>query len=165
MKVLRSRILIAVLGAGLAVFGLAACTRFGATLSRSSDPVVLDGSALPKLFGTDPMHVVGFAWDGHAWHQIPVQVDQRDYVNPGQIYHLPTSSYPDVYGTTTPYKILVYTPPASLSPGYTSSGTYTPPASDPMFDALDQLLLPRRRHRPAGRQFGCPPERSRRGNP
>ena len=139
MKVLRSRILIAVLGAGLAVFGLAACTRFGATLSRSSDPVVLDGSALPKLLGTDPMHVVGFAWDGHAWHQIPVQVDQRDYVNPGQIYHLPTSSYPDVYGTTTPYKILVYTPPASLSPGYTSSGTYTPPASDPMFDALDQL--------------------------
>ena len=68
------------LAVGLAGFGLAACTPFGATLSRSSDPVVLDGSALPKLLGTDPMHVVGFAWDGHAWHQIPVQVDQRDYV-------------------------------------------------------------------------------------
>jgi hypothetical protein len=139
LKLLRARAPIAVLAAGLAVFGLAGCTPFGATLSRSSDPVVLDGSALPKLLGTDPMHVVGFAWDGSAWHQIPVQVDKRDYVSPGQIYHLPTSSYPDVYGTTTPYKILVYTPPASPSPGYTSSGTYTPPDSNPMFDANDEL--------------------------
>jgi len=129
----------AALAAGLAAFGLAGCTLFGATLSRSSDPVVLDGSALPKLLGTDPMHIVGFAWNGSSWHQIPVQVDQRDFASPGQIYNLPTSSYPDVFGTTTPYKILVYTPPASLSPGYTSSGTYTPPDSNPTFDPNDQL--------------------------
>ena len=58
------------------------------------DPIgtILDGSTLPKLLGGDPMHVVGFAWDGKAWHQIPVQVDQRDYVSPGQIYDLPASS-------------------------------------------------------------------------
>ena len=61
------------------------------------------------------------------------------YVSPGAIYHLPPSSYPNLYGTTTPYKILVYTPPANLSPGYTSAGTYTPPDSNPMFDANDQL--------------------------
>ncbi len=139
MKVLRSRSLGVVLAAGLVVFGLAACTPFGATLNRPSDPVVLDGSALPKLLGTDPMHVVGFAWDGTTWHQIPVQVDQRDYVSPGQIYHLPTSSYPTLYGTTTPYKILVYTPPATVTAGYTSSGTYTPPDSDPTFDGNDEL--------------------------
>src|SRR6185437_9895763 len=113
MKLLRSRGVFAALAVGLAVFGLAACTPFGATITRPSDPVVLDGSALPKLLGTDPMHVVGFAWDGSAWHQIPVQVDQRDLVSPGQIYHLPTSAYPKLFGTTTPYKILVYTPPAN----------------------------------------------------
>ena len=85
------------------------------------------------------MHIVGFAWDGSLWHQIPVQVDQRDYVSPGVIYHLPTSSYPNLYGTTTPYKILVYTPPATLSTGYSSAGTYTPSDTDPMFDANDEL--------------------------
>jgi hypothetical protein len=139
VKVLRCRVPMAALAAGLAAFGLAGCTLFGATLSRSSDPVVLDGSALPKLLGTDPMHIVGFAWNGSSWHQIPVQVDQRDFASPGQIYNLPTSSYPDVFGTTTPYKILVYAPLASLSPGYTSSGTYTPPDSNPTFDPNDQL--------------------------
>ena len=139
MRVLRRNGPITLLVVVLAVVGLAGCTRFGASLTRPSDPVVLEGSALPKLLGTDPMHIVGFAWDGSAWHQIPVQVDQRDYVSPGVIYHLPTSSYPNVYGTTTPYKILVYTPPASLSAGYTSAGTYTPPDSDPMFDANDEL--------------------------
>ena len=41
----------------------------------------------------------GFSWDGSAWHQIPVQVDERDLVSPGVIYHLPTSSYPKLYGT------------------------------------------------------------------
>jgi len=139
MKRLLSRGSVAVLAAGLAVFGLAACTPFGATLNRPSEPVVLDGSALPKLIGNDPMHIVGFAWDGKVWHQIPVQVDQRDLVSPGQIYHLPTSSYPNLFGTTTPYKILVYTPPATLTAGYTSSATYTPPDSNPMFDSNDQL--------------------------
>ena len=133
------RSLTALLATGLVLAGLAGCTRFGASLTRPSDPVVLDGSALPKLLGTDPMHVVGFSWDGSAWHQVPVQVDKRDYVSPGAIYHLPTSSYPDLYGTTTPYKILVYTPPASLSPGYTSASTYTPPDSNPMFDANDEV--------------------------
>jgi hypothetical protein len=139
MEFRRRRGLIGVFVAGVALLGLAGCTRFGATLSRPSDPVVLDGSALPKLLGGDPMHVVGFSWDGSAWHQVPVQIDKRDYVSPGQIYHLPSSSYPTLYGTTTSYKILVYTPPASLSPGYTSSGTYTPSDSNPMFDANDEL--------------------------
>ena len=139
MKLLRPRSLVVGFAAGLVVFGLSACTPFGATLTRPSDPIVLNGSALPKLLGTDPMHVVGFAWNGSTWTQIPVQVDQRDYVSPGQIYHLPPSSYPTLYGTTTPYKILVYTPPPTLTAGYTSNATYTPADSDPSFDANDEL--------------------------
>jgi hypothetical protein len=139
MRLLPRRGLIAALTTTLVLVGLAGCTRFGASLSRPSDPVVLDGSAVPKLLGANPMHVVGFSWDGSAWHQVPVQIDKRDYVSPGVIYHLPTSSYPNLYGTATPYKILVYTPPASLSPGYASDGTYTPPDSNPMFDANDEI--------------------------
>ena len=122
-----------------ALLGLAGCTRYGATLSRPSDPIVLTGTALPKLVGGDPQHIVGFSWDGKAWHQIPVQVDERDLVSPGQIYHLPTASYPTLFGTTTPYKMLVYTPPTTLTAGYSSMGTYTPADSNPAFDANDEL--------------------------
>ena len=138
-----------------ALLGLAACTRFGATLTRPSDPVVLAGSAVPKLLGGDPMHVVGFAWDGSAWHQIPVQVDERDLVNPGQIYHRPTTIWPTLFGTATPYKMLVYTPPAHPTAGYTSSATYTPSDSDPTFDGNDELsFLANDTGKQAGRDRG-----------
>jgi hypothetical protein len=139
MKISFRRVVVVLFAIALAATGLASCTVYGASLSRPSDPVVLDGSAVPKLLGGNPMHVVGFAWDGSAWHQIPVQIDKRDWVSPGVIYHLPTSAYPVLYGTTTPYKILVYTPPATKSPGYGSNGTYTPPDSKPNFDANDEL--------------------------
>ncbi len=130
------------LGALLAVpalLGLSACTPYGATLSRPFEPVVMAGSALPGLVGADPQHIVGFAWDGTSWRQVPVQVDERDLVSPGQIYHLPTSSYPNLSGTTTPYEMLVYTPPATLTAGYTSVDTYTPHDADPTFDGNDEL--------------------------
>ncbi len=139
MKRLRRRVLLGALVVP-ALLGLTACTRFGASLSRVSDPVVLDGTALPKLLGGEPAHIVGFSWDGKAWHQIPVQVDERDLVNPGQIYHRPTSIWPNLFGTTTPYKILVYTPPPTLTAGYTAAGTtYTPVDSNPAFDANDEV--------------------------
>lgn len=125
--------------AAVALLGLAGCTKYGAPIDRPEDPVVMTGNQLPKLLGTDPYHVVGFSWDGSAWHQVPVQADERDYVSPGQIYNWPTSIWPTLYGTSTPYKMLVYTPPPSAEPGYTSYATYTPPASDPTLDALDQI--------------------------
>lgn len=138
-RTLRYRALTVGLAVAITALALTGCTRFGATLSRPSDPVVLSGTALPKLTGTDPMHIVGFSWDGSAWHQIPVQVDQRDFVNPGQIYHWPTSGYPKLAGTSTPYTTLVYTPPSTTSAGYSSKATYTPPDSNPTFDANDEL--------------------------
>src|SRR3954470_4894449 len=139
MQHLRRRNVIALAGLVPALLALAACTRFGATISRPSDPVVLAGSALPKLTGGDPGHVVGFAWDGTNWHQIPVQVDERDLVNPGQIYHRPTNVWPVVFGTTTPYKMLVYTPPPVATAGYKVATTYTPSDSDPTLDANDEI--------------------------
>jgi hypothetical protein len=122
------------------VMGLAltSCTRFGATLNRPETPVVLDGSALPKLIGTAPQHVVGFSWDGKKWNQIPVQVDQRDLVNPGQLLNRPTSAYaklPD----GSPYKILVYTNPSVASPGYTWWPTFTGVAGHTGLGADDEV--------------------------
>jgi hypothetical protein len=137
----RHKWLVVTIAAVAALLGLTSCTRFGATLARPAEPIVLTGSNLPKLAGAAPMHIVGFAWDGNAWHQVPVQVDERDLVNPGVIYHLPTSSYPKLYGTTTSYTIPVYTPPATLTAGYSSASTYTPTDSDPTFDANDELTF------------------------
>lgn len=122
--------------------GVTGCdTRYGASLARPSDPIVLTGSKLPKLLGSSPRHIVGFAWDGSDWHQIPVQVDERDLVSPGQIYHLPPSAYPTLYGTSTPYKIPVYTPPATTDATYQSTPTYTPPDSNPNLDGDDEVAF------------------------
>jgi hypothetical protein len=122
------------------VAGLASCeNRFGATLVRPEDPVVLTGDQLPELIGHDPTHIVAFAWDGTAWQQIPVQVDQRDLVNPGRIYHRPSNRWakrPD----GNPFEMLVYTPPPA-STGYRSYATYTPPDRDPDLDADDEVAL------------------------
>jgi len=116
---------------------LAGCTKYGASLKPKGDPVVLEGSQVPSLLGAAPDHVVAFAWDGTTWHQIPVQVDERDWVSVGQILHLPPSQWPQVDGA--PYRILVYTAPTWTSPGYTSWDTYTGHDSDPTFDADDEV--------------------------
>jgi len=124
----------------IAVATLAGCnTRYGSNLQRFSDPVVLTGAQVPGLEGADPQHVVAFSHDGSTWHQIPVQVDERDLVSPGVIQHLPTSAYPKLSGTSTPYKILVYTPPPTTTAGYTTWSTYTPPDGDPTLDANDEI--------------------------
>ena len=116
----RSRVMVATVAI---VVGLVACeNRFGATLTRPEDPVVLTGAQLPKLIGRAPARVVAFAWDGEAWHQVPVQVDQRDLVNPGRIYNRPESRWakrPD--GSS--YEMLVYTPPAG---GHRATGPTAP---------------------------------------
>ena len=107
------------------IMGLAVgCTRYLSTLARPEEPVVLDGSALPKLAGIAPQHVVGFSWDTKKWNQIPTQVDQRDWVNPGQILNRPASAYAKLPGGAD-YKVLVYTNPATPAPGYSWTPTYT----------------------------------------
>ncbi len=97
---------------------------------------MLEGSALPKLIGATIPSVVGFSWDGSAWHQIPVQVDERDMVSPGQIENLPAVNWPKVNGVT--YKVLSYTTPSAPAAGYTSWPTFTGTDSNPLFDANDQ---------------------------
>ena len=116
------------------------CTLYGATLDRQGDPIVLTGAQLPKLLGSAPDQLVGFVWNTKGeWVQVPVQVDERDWVSPGQILHEPVADWPTVSGSL--YKILVYTPTSWTGPGYTSLDTYTPHDSDPTFDANDELSL------------------------
>jgi hypothetical protein len=120
------------------LLALAGCTRFGATLARPEDPVVFDGSALPKLIGATIPSVVAFAWDGQAWQQIPVQIDERDLVSPGKIFHWPAASWPKNANGTS-FTILAYTTPTAAAAGYTSYATYTGADSNPLFDANDQV--------------------------
>jgi hypothetical protein len=119
------------------LLALTSCTKYGATLKPTGDPIVVEGSQAPALIGASPLHIVGFSWDGKVWHQIPIQVDERDWVSPGQILHEPPSQWPMVSGA--PYKILVYTTPSWTSTGYRSWDTYTGQDSDPTFDANDQI--------------------------
>ncbi len=128
---------VAVLALVPSLLALAGCTRFGATVSRPEDPVVLDGTSLPKLIGATVPSVVGFSWDGSAWQQVPVQVDERDMVSPGKIENLPTGSWPKVNGAN--YLVLAYTTPSQPAAGYTSSATFVGADSNPLFDANDQV--------------------------
>jgi hypothetical protein len=126
------------IGVIVALVALSGCTKYGATLARPEEPVVLDGSALPKLVGTTPTRVVGFAWDGEVWHQVPVQVDERDLVNPGKILNRPTTAWAR-NADGTEFKILAYTTPTTAAPGWSWTPTFTGTDSDPNLDANDQV--------------------------
>ncbi len=119
------------------LLALAGCTRFGASLARPEDPIVLVGSSLPKLLGATVPSIVAYSWDGSAWQQIPVQVDERDMVSPGRIEHLPTANWPQV--NDNDYLVLAYTTPSTPAVGYTSWATYTGADSNPRFDANDEV--------------------------
>jgi hypothetical protein len=132
---------LATIGVALASLGLTACTRFGATLARPEDPVVLSGASTPKLLGALPSRVVAYAWDGSAWHQIPVQVDERDLVSPGKILNRPTSTWPKVADGGATYRILAYTTPTSAAAGLSWTDTYTGADSDPTLDTNDEIVF------------------------
>jgi hypothetical protein len=124
----------------VAAVGLAACTKYGASLNRPHEPVVLTGADLPDLAGAEPRRVVAFAWDGKVWHQVPVQVDERDLVNPGQIKNRPPDQW-NTYPDGRPLEFLVHTPPRAPSPGYTWWDTFTPPDENAGLDADDQVVF------------------------
>jgi len=121
---------------GLAL--LTSCTRFGATLNRGEDPIVLTGADVPDLAGTVPSRLTAFAWNGEIWTQVPVQVDERDDVDPYTVLHRSGSAtQPD----GSPLRLKLYTPPTTPSAGYTWWDTYTPPDSDPALDADDEIVV------------------------
>ena len=91
---------------------LAACLRFGfmlvlsasgalaATLVRDADPVVLTGAQTADLIGVPPGRIVAFRYVT-GWHQVPVQVDERDLRDLAAIYN----------NTPAGFSTLVFTDP------------------------------------------------------
>ena len=82
---------------GLAIFPMIS---YSNPLSRNCDPVVINGIELRGLNRVPVDHIVGFRWQG-SWEQIPIQVDERKYVDFEVVY----GKWPCGYGT------LAYTDP------------------------------------------------------
>ncbi len=103
---------------GLIVFPLVS---YSNSLNRDSDPVVLSGVELRSLNGVAVDQIVGFRWQDGAWKQIPIQIDERKYVDFGAVYG----------NSATGQGLLAYTDPA----------THVGPDDYPLFDRDDELVF------------------------
>jgi len=90
------------------------------SLNRDSDPVVITGDKMRTLNRLAVDRIVGFRFQD-SWEQIPIQIDERKYVDFGVVYDKP----PVGHG------ILAYTDP----------NTYVGPDTYPDFDADDELVF------------------------
>ncbi len=120
----------------VAVALLAAIGAAPAGAAQRDDPVVVTGGSLSPLLGSVPGRVVAFSYDsaGERWTQIPVQVDERKFVDfgsqPGS--NATPGTEGTVYGTAAiGHGALQYADPA----------TWVGPDSDPALDADDELAL------------------------
>lgn len=90
------------------------------TLNRPADPVVLTGADIPSLNGITPQSLVAFRYN-NGWVQIPVQVDERNVVDFGTIFHT--------------------APTGKTILAYTDANTWTGADPDPMIDANDEIVF------------------------
>lgn len=90
------------------------------SLSRGSDPVVITGDRLRTLNGIPIDNIVGFRFQD-GWEQIPIQVDERKYVDYAVIYN----NSPVGHGIVT----------------YADPNTYVGPDTYLGFDADDELVF------------------------
>jgi len=99
-------------------------------LDRPADVVVLTGADLPALDGADPALLAAFRWDGaDAWHQVPLQIDERNVV-----------AWPDVYGgVPTPWPEPLTAADTTLA--WCDPETFVGADPDAGFDADDELAL------------------------
>lgn len=100
-------------------------------LNRQDDPVVLTGKDIGSLKGIKPGELVAWRYNG-KWEQIPVQVDEKDYVDLMDVYD--TNQYiRDLYELAgrKPVKILTYT----------DSDTFTGADSDASIDENDEIVF------------------------
>ncbi|MBI5284157.1 MAG: hypothetical protein HY874_03600, partial [Chloroflexi bacterium] len=97
-----------------AVFGGAGASQ------RGADPVVLTGADVPPLRGMAPGLLVAFKYDG-GWQQVPVQVDERAYIDLGKVYG----------GAAVGVPVLTYT----------DAGTFTGADADTNIDDNDEIVV------------------------
>ncbi len=90
------------------------------TLNRPPDSVVLTGLDLPGLTNLPPSQIVAFRYVG-GWQQVPVQIDERKWVDFGLVYNS------NAVGIVTL--------------AYADTNTFCGADTDPMFDVDDELVF------------------------
>ena len=126
--------------------GLAIPTAATAGLDdRDSEPLVLTGTDLPLLLGSDPRDVVAFSWFG-SWRQVPVQVDERKMIDYRPVRQLPFNNGnefremayadPDTWAEADGVPQTV-TNPGDRGSGAVISGT----TGDPTVDENDEIAM------------------------
>lgn len=119
-----ARGILAALAALLAgVFALPALQAQGGD-PRGPEGCVLTGAAAPALLGADPGRLAAFRWEGDAWAQVPLQVDERAVIDLARPYN----------EAPTGHVFLAYTDPQ----------TWVGADGDPLLDADDELAWMRR---------------------
>lgn len=122
--------------AGLTVLAVSVISLLGASQAnaaleqRAGDPVVLKGSDLPDMMGSQPGQIVGFKRTGDRWVQIPVQVDERHTISVRQLYPEAANGNPYI------------TSPASFDlEVYADEKTRSGADADTTFDADDEFVF------------------------
>lgn len=109
--------------------GTAARAISSSTLDRPADPVVMTGVEVPGLAGIAPSLLVAFRYDG-GWQQIPVQVDERKWIDLVSIYNVPQSQVPYLGGKQ---------PMTELA--YADAGTFAGADPNPALDSDDEIVF------------------------
>jgi hypothetical protein len=108
--------------AALAPLVLAACDRNDiSTIERPYDAVVLTGAQVPSLVGAPPSRIVAFRFVYGTWRQVPVQVDERAFLDLATPYNQP--------------------PVGKTARFYTDANTWTGADPDPNLDADDEIAF------------------------
>lgn len=89
-------------------------------LARDRDPVVMSGAPLSALTGMAVDRIAAFRYQ-NGWQQIPVQIDEKKWVDYGTV----NNRAPVGYGTMA----------------YTDSGTYVGADNDLTFDSNDEIVV------------------------
>ena len=103
-------------------------------LNRPDDPVVLTGASATPLVGSSPRRVVAFRWLSGSWEQVPVQVDERAWIDFGRV--------PATNGSAGARGTVYGTAPIGVEAlQYADVGTFVGPDPDPEVDADDEIAF------------------------
>lgn len=87
-----------------------------------TEAVILTGADLPTLVGISPQNLTAWQYNSNGWQQVPVQIDERAWIDLGNINNRPDQVAP---------VILSYT-----DPNYQAGAD-----PDPSFDTDDELVF------------------------
>ncbi len=94
---------------------------------RKDAPAVILGTLIPWANAL-PADIVAFSYD-EAWHQIPIQVDERDFRELSHVYGAGTIPQAVIYGVGVFEEV------------YCDSGTFTGPDTNPFIDDNDEIVF------------------------